>query len=273
MTKLKHVIITGGGSGLGRAMAIAWAEEGAKVCIADINDTAAKEVCGVIRKSGGNAIAIRCDVTKSESIKNMHDELLSNWGKVDLVINNAGVATADRFETETLEQWQWAIDLNLLSIVRVSQAFTPTFKKQKHGYFLNVSSQAGITPIPFMSSYNATKSAVVGLSETMHLELEDNGIGVSVLCPGFFKTNLAASMKSSLPGLKAITERIFEKSDVTAEQVAKIAYQGVERNKFLILSHKAGRKAFRFKRMLPMNSYLKMVGKQTQKFRDKVNSL
>ena len=268
----QYVLVTGGASGLGKALAVKWAKTGAHVCIADINEAQGQATVDEIVTNGGNAFFYPCDVTKIKQIVALKEELLSRWSKVDLVINNAGVASADKLEEEAISQWQWVFDINLFALVKVSQIFTPVFKAQKSGYFLNVASQAGITPIPFMSSYNASKAAVVSLSETMRLELADDNIGVSVLCPGFFKTNLGLSLRTKLNGMKTMLDRVFDNAPITAEQVAEQTFNAVNKHAFYIITHKEGRKVFNLKQFLPMTWYLNMVLKQTAKLRKRVKA-
>lgn len=266
------VIVTGGASGLGKALALRWAKAGWQIVIADINKDAGEAFSQVLNEQGTKTIFVYCDVTKVAQIQQLKERTLAEFGRVDCVINNAGVATADRVEDESLKQWQWVFDINLFAAIKVTQAFVSLFKQQGHGYFLNVSSQAGVTPIPFMSSYNASKAALVSFSETTRLELANFNVGVSVLCPGFFKTNLGNSLKTQLPVMKALLERVFEKAEISAEQVADKAFKSVQQNDFQILTHKEGIKAFLMKRLLPMKWYLSTVAKQTKNLRLKVEA-
>ncbi|MFD2165280.1 SDR family oxidoreductase [Thalassotalea euphylliae] len=271
-----YVIVTGGASGLGKALAERWAKAGASVCIADINDTAGQALVASLNELNGSNSSTHfyanCDVTKVKSIQHLKEVAIAKWGRIDLVVNNAGVATADKLEDEPLSQWQWVFDINLFAMVRVSQEFTTVFKKQGRGHFLNVASQAGITPIPYMASYNASKAALVSLSETMRLELADFNIGVSVLCPGFFKTNLGMSLKTKSGAMRKMLDRVFEKAELTADEVADISFERVSRNDFMIVTHPAGQKAYRLKRFLPTNWYLNSVLKQTTKLRQRVSA-
>ncbi|NMP30337.1 SDR family oxidoreductase [Thalassotalea sp. M1531] len=266
----KYIIVTGGASGLGLALAKRWAKAGAFVCIADINDEAANIALSELQTINNECFYQHCDVTKLKDIQQLKQTALDKWPQVDMIVNNAGVATADRIEDESISQWQWVLEINLLAAVKVSQVFTPLFKLQQQGYFLNVASQAGITPIPYMASYNASKAAMVSLSETLRLELADDNICVSVLCPGFFKTNLGDSLKTKLTNMKSMLGRVFESAEITSEQVAEQAYQAVTKRKFMILTHSEGKKVFRFKQWLPIHWYLAMVLKQTAKLRARV---
>ena len=270
MNSTQHVVVTGGASGLGEAIAKKWASMGAEVCIADINQTAAENVCQQIIAAGGSAFFKPCDITNIESINGLKTALMSRWQHIDVLINNAGVATADKIEDEPMAQWRWVFEINLFGMVNMCQSFVPLMKRQGHGAILNVASQAGLTPIPFMSSYNASKAAVVSLSETMHLELADNNIHVSVLCPSFFKTNLGNSLRTQLPSMEKMLGKIFDKSPINSTDVAQMAFDGLQAKNFIILTHKQAKQAYFFKRFLPTKWYLNNVLKQTQKLRSVV---
>lgn len=262
-----RILITGGATGLGKAMAFAWAKHEfskVKICIADVNQTRAKETVTELKYQGVDAFFSPCDITKEEDIQNTVNAIEQKWQGIDIVINNAGVATGGSLQGESIEQWQWVLNINLLGMVRVSQAFLPLFKKQNKGYFINIASQAGLTPMPLMNSYNAVKAAVIGLSETMKLELAHQNINVSVVCPSFFKTNLEESMRTSEPMMEKLMKKSFEKSVMSAEDVADSIYKQVQNNTFLILTHKLGKKAYLLKRLLPNSWYLNKMLKMTQ---------
>ncbi len=264
----KRVLVTGGASGLGKAIALRWAQAGADVCIADLNQQRGDEVVAQIQALGQKAIFSPCDITDENQINATLAQMLSEFGGIDLVVNNAGVATAGSLKEEDIAQWQWVLEINVLGAVRVSRAAVDVFRRQGRGYFLNVASQAGITAAPMMGSYCASKAAMVSFSETMRLELLDDNIGVSVLCPGFFKTNLDESVRSANPAMRGVVTKLLDKSNITADQVADEAFKSVQANKFMILTHADGRRAFRIKRWLP-NYYLTMMAKHTARLRSK----
>ncbi len=267
MKSTKHVLITGAASGLGKALALKWAAMQAEICVADINQQAGEQVCAEILSQGGKAFFIPCDITNIDSITSLKECLLSRWQSIDLLINNAGVASADKMEVEPIAQWRWVMEINVFGIVNMCQQFIPVFKQQGYGSILNVASQAGLTPIPFMSSYNASKAAVVSLSETLRLELASDNINVSVLCPGFFKTNLGSSLRTQLPTMEKLLGKLFDKSPINAEQVAEIAYQGESNKQFLLLTHQQGKRLYLLKRLLPRNLYFTLVLAQTRRLR------
>ena len=131
-------------------------------------------------------------------------------------MNNAGVAQAGSIETTSIDDWRWIIDINLLGVVRGCRVFTPVLKQQRSGHLVNIASMAGLLDVPFMSSYNATKAAVVSLSETLQNELHATGIGVSVVCPSFFQTNIGESLRADDPGLRKAMSKLLARSAITA---------------------------------------------------------
>ncbi|NOK03000.1 MULTISPECIES: SDR family oxidoreductase [Myxococcus] len=263
----QRIFITGGASGLGKAIAVRFARAGWKVCIGDVNDTRGEEALKELSALAPQAHYLRCDVRREEDLREALDWLTAQWGGVDVVINNAGVAQAGAIEDVSIDDWQWIIDINLLGVVRGCKVFTPAFKKQGHGHIVNVASMAGLLDVPLMSSYNATKAAVVSLSETLHNELAEYGIGVSVVCPSFFKTNLGDSLRTTDPRLGATMARLLERSAITADDIANDVFDAVAERGFYILPHADGRRAWRMKRLLPRDLYAWVMRRNTRGMR------
>lgn len=265
-----RILITGGATGLGQAIALKWAEKWVNkdkdisICIADINQERGDKTVDMLCAQGANAFYVHCDITSDNDVKTLAQIIETHWGGVDYVFNNAGVATGGSLLDETIDQWQWVFNINVLGMVRVSRALLPLMRKQGSGYFINVASQAGLTPIPYMGSYNAVKAAVVSFSETMKLELAPDNINVSVVCPSFFKTNLDESMRSNNPASHKMINKFFAKADMTKEEVAGSIYQQVSQGKFLILTHKLGKRAFLLKKLLPTQRYISNMLNQTR---------
>ena len=261
-----RVVITGGATGLGQALAIKWAEEHSdlQICIADINEARGDETVLQLKQLGADAFYLHCDITNDGDVTALANTLKAKWQGVDYVFNNAGVATGGSLLDENIAQWQWVFDINVLGMVRVSRALLPLMQAQGSGYFVNIASQAGLTPIPYMGSYNAVKAAVVSFSETMRLELAPDNIGVSVVCPSFFKTNLDESMRSTNPASHKMINKFFAKADMTKEDVAEAIYQQVSKKQFLILTHKLGKRAFLLKKLLPTQHYISNMLNQTK---------
>ncbi|MFT3928026.1 MAG: SDR family oxidoreductase [Myxococcales bacterium] len=256
----KRIFITGAASGLGLALAKRYAREGYKVCLGDVNDAAGQSAQEAVRAAGAaEALYLRCDVTKEEDLQTVANTLSERWGGVDIVVNNAGVAQAGSIDEVSLDDWRWILDINLLGVVRGCKIFTPVFKRQGDGRFINVASMAGLLDMPKMSSYNVSKAAVVSLSETLQNELGHSNIRVSVVCPSFFKTNLADSLRTTDPKLGVLVGKLVSRGKLTAEIVADKVYEGAKNNEFYILPHLDGRALWQAKTLLPRALYNAIV--------------
>lgn len=248
---MQKVLITGAASGLGRELALEFARHGAQICIADINQEGSAETLSMVEKLGGSGFICALDVRKESEWNTLRDEIIARWGGIDVVVNNAGVATGDRIDAGEWAWWEWIIDINLKGVALGCRTFTPMMKKQGYGHFINVASLAGLLKLPSMASYNATKAGVIAISETMHFELMPYGIGVTALCPSFFRTNLNASMKTSDPDMLKFVDKVFENSELNATDIAKAGYAAMQKNQLICNPHKDGRKAYFIKRFLP----------------------
>lgn len=250
-TMTQRVFITGGASGLGRAIALKYANEGAQVCIGDINPEQGGVVEQEITAAGGEGYFVECDVRRLTDLEKICKDLTSKWGGVDVVVNNAGVASAGSIEDTTMADWEWIMDINVLGVVRGCKAFTPQFKKQGSGAFVNIASMAGLMLAPLMDSYNVSKAGVIALSETLSQELRDSGIHVSCVCPAFFQTNLASSMRSDIPGIQQSVGKLMKRSTITADDVAKDIIRSVKDRDFWVLPHVKERRMWILKRHAP----------------------
>lgn len=272
----QRVLITGGGSGLGRALALHFAGQGWRVAVADINLAGAQQTATDIEHAGGRALALSCDVTSDESWAQLVARIQQDWNGLDVLINNAGVASAGTVADSSIAQWQWIININLLGCVRGSKAFAPMMSAQQGGHIVNIASFAGIANPPAMASYNATKAAVISLSETLRFELYSDQIGVSVACPSFFKTALMETSQqqaaditdNAAPQMQRIVERLMQKASVCAEDVAADIYDAVQKNRFLVITHPDAKRQYQIKRIAP-ELFFKIAQKSTAKFLQK----
>lgn len=248
----KRVFITGGAAGLGRALAAALTARGARVCIGDVNATGMDAVVA----AGEAALAAPCDVTREDGHDAALAAMTAAWGGVDMVILNAGVAQMGPIERTTLDDWRWITEINLFGVVRGIRAVLPLFRAQGGGHVVTVASMAGWLYLPDASAYNATKAAVVALSETLMLELEKDRIAVQVVCPSFFRTSLAQNMRASDNRSAAMTTRMVERARMGADEIAVRIIAGIERGDPHILTHPEARKAWILKRLLPFRRYM-----------------
>jgi NAD(P)-dependent dehydrogenase (short-subunit alcohol dehydrogenase family) len=186
----KTAIVTGGGSGIGKELALALAAEGANVVITDIVEERIDEVKGLIETKGVKAGGYRVDHASLEESKAFADQFTEEWGAVDVLCCNAGVGHGARLEDTTLEEWQWVLGVNLWGVIYMIHFLAPGMIERKEGAILITASGAGITPLPAMAPYNLTKAAMVSLAETLRMELVTHNIGVTALCPGVINTNI-----------------------------------------------------------------------------------
>jgi NAD(P)-dependent dehydrogenase (short-subunit alcohol dehydrogenase family) len=238
-----RVLVTGGSSGLGRAIVDRYANAGGRVLIADLVPPAAPTT--------GETSFQPLDVRSEDDWRRVRDWCESTWGGLDVLVNNAGVAAAGRIERIELADWDWILDINLKGAVLGCRTFVPLLKRQGGGHIVNVASLAGLMNLPGMASYNVSKAAVIALSETLRYELAPWGIGTTVVCPGFVPTNLGASLRSPDAVLAEQAARWIARGSVTPERVAEQVVAAVAKGRFLVLTHPEGRSSVRLKRLLP----------------------
>lgn len=259
----KHpkAVVTGGGSGLGREICLWLAGRKASILVADVNVKGAEETAAMVRDRGGEAKVTRCDVSVADEVKALADEAKRLFGKIDIVVNNAGVAAGGAVGDIPLEDWQWIVSINLFGPIHGCHYFVPMLKAQGRGWILNVASAAGIASAPEMASYNVTKAGVVSLSETLYGELAKHKIGVSVLCPTFFKTNLLETMRAPETRQVKLAQAFFDRAKITAAEVAKQAMEGLEKGQLYVIPQADGKLVWRLKRLNPQ-FYFNQVAKQ-----------
>ena len=216
-----RALVTGGASGLGLALTKALLAQGDLVVVGDLAESRPESV-------PGDAAYLTLDVRSERDWEAARDWVDREWGRLDLLVNNAGIATGGRIDVETTEDWQRVLDINLMGVVRGCRTFTPIFKRQRDGHIVNVASLAGFIHGPGMSSYNATKAAVVAVSETLGFELDPWGIKVSVVCPSFFRTNLHESMRGTDTAMESTAIGLITQAPFTAAEIATAVLHGIE---------------------------------------------
>lgn len=193
----KVAIVTGASRGIGRAIAIALATEGAKIAINYASaSTAADEVVSEIIAAGGEAIAIGADVSKSDQVDTLINSAMDKWGRIDVLVNNAGITRDTLLLRMKLEDWQSVIDLNLTGVFLCTKAASKIMLKQRSGRIINIASVAGQMGNPGQANYSAAKAGTIGFTKTVAKELATRGITVNAVAPGFITTDMTKDIKS-----------------------------------------------------------------------------
>lgn len=254
-----RAVVTGGGSGLGRAFSVALGKRGGRVLVTDLDLATAEATAELVRAAGGTASTLRCDVSKKEDVYALPDAMKSAFGGTDVVFNNAGVAVGGPVHEIPVEDWEWLMGINLWGVIYGTLAFLPHFRAQGSGHYVNIASAAGLLCSPRLAPYNVSKAGVVALSETLCAELAPQGIAVSVLCPTFIQTNIHRDSRSHGPGTREAGEKMMARATKTPDDIAEITLRAVDRKELYIVPHADGLWAWRMKRADPERFYKRVV--------------
>jgi len=240
-----RAVVTGAGSGFGRAVSLALGKRGGRVIASDVNLETAEETAKMV---GNGSRAMRVDVRNPDEVKAQIDAAVDAWGGLDVVVNNAGVAVVGRVGDVPIDDWRFEVEVNLMGVVYGCHFATPIMQKQGGGFILNVASAAGLLAAPMMGPYNVTKAGVVALSETMAGELLGSGVSVSVLCPTFFRTNIHKSQRAH--GMPDRASKLVTEAKWSADEIASVALKGLERGTLYVIPQTDGKLFWRAKRLM-----------------------
>lgn len=245
-------VVTGGASGIGRAMAKRFVDAGMHVVIADVEDAALQTTADEL-----GVVGIRTDVADAASVQALADATVERFGTAHVLCNNAGVGGGGVIANATLNDWKWVLDVNLWGVIHGLHAFLPLLLANDPddpndpggagcGHVVNTASMAGLTAWPGIGPYNASKYAVVGISETLAIELRDTAVGVSVLCPGVVNTNIFQSQRnrpaelrnpSRNPSARAANSQVTTMVGIDAAVVADHVHDAIVDDRFWIITH------------------------------------
>lgn len=247
----KVAAVTGAASGLGRAMALAFADEGMHVALADVADMS--EVRAQVEARGVSALSMKVDVSRGEDVEAFAALVEKDLGPTALVCNNAGVSTPGAAWEFSVDDWRWLLGVNLWGVIHGIRSFVPRMRSRDAGHIVNTASVAGLISPPGMAAYSVTKHAVVALSEVLHHDLRRFGsaIGVSVLCPAYVPTGIADAERNRPPGdvpgekspqtleRAAMLKKAVNSGKLSAGDVAHAVVRAVKEERFYILTHPA----------------------------------
>jgi NAD(P)-dependent dehydrogenase (short-subunit alcohol dehydrogenase family) len=225
-------VITGAGSGIGRATALALARRGAAVCVSDIDASRAEVVAAEITALGGRSVGTRCDVASDDDVTALANTVQATFGQVDIVMSNVGVIAMGLPLEIPIDAWSSVINVNLLGTVRVLQTFLPALLDQGSGHVVTTGSTAGLFPYAFdRLPYAASKAGVVALTESLALYLRPRGIGVTCFCPAGVITNIVEQIRAYGP---PTTIQAPQVPLVSAEQAAELVVDGIVDDQLLV---------------------------------------
>jgi 3-oxoacyl-[acyl-carrier protein] reductase len=216
-------LVTGASRGIGRAIAFALAQEGAKVVVNySSSEAAAESVVAEIQQQGGEALALQADVSQTEQVDHLVEKIQEKWGKIDILVNNAGITKDNLLIRMKLEDWQAVLALNLTGVFLCTRAVGKLMLKQRRGRIINIASVSGQMGNPGQANYSAAKAGVIGLTKTLAKEFASRGITVNAVAPGFIETDMTHDLKAE-EILKLIPLGRFGKPEEVAQMVSFLA--------------------------------------------------
>jgi 3-oxoacyl-[acyl-carrier protein] reductase len=244
----KRALVTGAASGIGRAMALALAREGADLYLLDIDENGLANVAVEARDLGVRVMTVTCDLVHPAAAQRAADELLQAWGGLEILINNAGISYHGNTETMSDEQWDRVLAVNLYSPVLLTRRLLPALLSSGDAHIVNVCSILGLCAIPRFTAYQTSKYGLVGFSESLRAEYASRGLGVTALCPGFVQTNIYRVRDGSGSRPMRAPPRLVVTS---AERVAARAIRAIYRNHGVVPVTFFANLIWRLKRWLP----------------------
>jgi len=249
--KDRVAVVTGAASGIGMATATRFAQEGMKVVLADIEETALANAVQSLTDAGHDVIGVPTDVSKWDAIQALADATISAYGQVNIVHNNAGVVVSGPIEELSLSDWEWVLGVDLWSVIYGIKAFLPLIKQAGEGHIVSTASTAGLQAPATIGPYGVAKFGVVALSETLRLELANvPNISASVLCPGAINTQIVTSKRNRDPesakdhqatdeerGFESRAGALLAEQGKAPEEVAGMVVDGIQRDDFWIITH------------------------------------
>lgn len=234
MTSNHTAIVTGGASGIGRAIGCELAGKHVFVIIADLDEQGGQQTVSEIEKQGGRARFVKLDVTDADQVEAVVHNVYREFGRLDYMFNNAGIAMYGELYDMSREHWDRIISVNLWGVINGTQAAYRLMKKQGFGHIANTASAAGLGPSPMTAAYATTKHAVIGLTTSLHYEAETFGIKVSTLCPAFVNTPIFMKSEAINMDIAKINALVQKQNMLSPEQFARIALKGLHRNEPVI---------------------------------------
>ncbi len=259
----RWVLVTGAASGIGHETALAFAREGASILAVDLDEARLADTSRLVGALGCRCIALGCDVGDAGAVDALAARAMADAGPPDVVVNNAGVGFLGPFLETPLEAWRHVMGVNLMGVVHVSRAFLPAMIAAGGArHLVNVASAAGLSPVPNLSAYSASKHAVMGLSDALAMELMHTGVGVTVVCPGIIDTPIIRNRRAVAPGVpEAALDRLdrqYKAKGAHPSEVGSRIVRAVKRGEDIVLVGPSAAAVFHGRRL--SRSLLRKVG-------------
>lgn len=249
-------VVTGAGSGIGRATSLALAAGGARVVCVDIDVPSAERTAAECEARTPGAVAFHVDVADGEAVQGLAKQVIADHGTPDVVVNNAGVGVSGRLLDSPIEDWEWIIGINLMGVVHGCRAFGPAMTERGTGHVVNVSSGLAYFPTATEISYGATKAGVLALSRALRADWSAHGVGVTAVCPGVINTAIVSHTRyrgdQADPEKVAKVERTFAKRGHAPELVADAILDAVRRNRSVVPVGVEAKLGWHASRLLPV---------------------
>ncbi len=261
----KHVLLTGAASGIGRAAALELARRGARLALVDIDARGLAEIVAAVNATGASASGHVADLASAEAISPLVQAVLASLGHLDVLINNAGVAVVKPLLETTSADWEWIMGVNLWGPIRLTQALLPHLVARGQGHIVMTASLAGLVGAPGMVAYSTTKFGIVGFAEALRLELADTDVAVTVICPGFVRTNLQKATRYANAGFERFLESAPSWYGVSKERAARILVDAISK-KTPLVAFGPEKLGWWIKRISPAAAFAvtRWVGKKTE---------
>lgn len=231
--KSKLVLVTGSASGIGRATALRFSDEGADLILVDINEHGLEGAAREIESRGRKALWYKTDLSNAAQVEALHGRVTDDIGTPDVLMNAAGVAVVTCVEEAGLDDWRWILETNLWGYIHMIHYFLPDMICRRGGHVINVASGAGLFAVPYQAPYNTSKHAVVGLTESIRQEMGRYGIGASVVCPGMIRTPMIDTAR--VIGFKDSAQKMAGRAAAPPEKMADAIIRGVRKNRAVIM--------------------------------------
>jgi NAD(P)-dependent dehydrogenase (short-subunit alcohol dehydrogenase family) len=262
----RTAIVTGAASGLGRALAVRLARDGWTIALADINAAGSEETRRLIEAVGSQAFFERLDITQFDQWEALRDRLHGRWEHLDLLVNNAGIGGSGEVGRFSLDAWRRLLDVNLFGGIHGCHTMIDWLKSNPRGaHVINTASFAAMASAPSMAAYNVAKAGMLALSETLYAELRPHRIGVTVICPLFFRTNLLSNWPCTTDAERRAAEFYTENAGFSAEDVADAAVHAMQRGRLYVVLGRKARWYWRMKRLMPQ-TFLNLIARRYAKW-------